>query len=140
MDAVFGTADKLIVLYLTQKHKKEMTEGYITGLAGTPGGHQIDHRYSVMSAYKNKVSPIAVSHRNNLEMLPWKENLVKHASSSISLEELLTISDYTMEQSTEEFHYFMGLIKQDMEANTPPSGAALMEKYYDSTLYKKRHL
>lgn len=125
---------KAIVLYLTTKYKKEITKGYKSGLAGTAGAYHIDHMFSIMHGYEQKVSPLLIGSKENLEMLPWKENVSKHSSSSISLEGLLSATGYTLEQSDQEYAYFLTMINKDMESDAPVSGASLMERYYESNL------
>jgi hypothetical protein len=128
---------KSVVLYVTEKYRKEITEGYKTGLAGIPGAYHIDHMFSIMQGYKNCVSPILVGSKYNLKMIPWKDNLSKHSASSISLDTLLSNSNYTIEQSQQEFDYFIDLISDDIKNKRPVSGACLMEKFYESNLCAK---
>jgi hypothetical protein len=125
---------KSIVLYVTEKSRKYVTEGYKTGLAGTPGAYHIDHIYSIMNGYKNNVSPLIIGGISNLQILPWKENLSKHSRSSMSIEKLLSKSNYTYEKSQQEFFYFIDQIKNDIEQGFPVSGASLVERFYESTL------
>lgn len=127
---------KAVVLYVTEKFRKELTEGYKTGLAGTPGAYQLDHMFSIMNGYKNQVSPLLIGGKTNLKMIPWKDNLSKHSACSISFEELLVKSSYTKEKSQKEYFYFLDLIKNDIINQNPASGASLMEKFYESILYK----
>ena len=126
---------KSVVLYVTEQFRSEITTGYKTGLAGTPGAYHIDHMFSIMNGYKNQVSPLLIGSKYNLKMIPWKDNLSKHSSSSISFNELLTISKYTKSQSKQEYLYFLNLIKLDIKNKTPVSGACLMERFYESKLY-----
>jgi len=126
---------KAIVTYLTEKHRSVLTEGYITGLAGTSGAYQIDHNYSIMHGYQHKISPLLIGNINNLTMIPWKDNLQKHTASSITLDELLELTDYTQEQSEKEFNIIIDLIKKDSVNNVPVSGARILEKLNETTLY-----
>jgi len=128
---------KSVVLYITEQFRTEITTGYKTGLAGTPGAYHIDHMFSIMNGYKNQVSPILIGSKYNLKMIPWKDNLSKHSSSSISFNELLTISKYTEQQSRQEYFYFLNLIELDIKNKTSVSGARLMERFYESKLYTK---
>lgn len=128
---------KSVVLYLTNKERKNITEGYKTGLAGVPGAHHIDHNYSIMQGYKNFVSPFVIGHLKNLRMLPWKENITKHSKSDITLIELLDITGYTYDESKTDFDNFIELIQRDIENLEPVSGAKILEKYYESTLCRK---
>jgi len=70
-------------------------------------------------------------------MIPWKDNLSKHSSSSISFNELLTISKYNEKRSRQEYFYFLNLIQLDLKNKAPVSGAHLMERFYESKLYTK---
>jgi len=128
---------KSVVSYVTEQLRSKITAGYKTGLAGTPGAYHIDHMISIMNGYKNQVSPLLVGSKFNLKMIPWEDNLSKHSSSSISLNELLTVSKYTEEQSRQEYFYFLTLIESDIKNQTPVSGAYLMERFYESKLYIK---
>lgn len=127
---------KTLVMYLTEKHRKVVTRGYKTGLAGTPGAYQLDHCYSILDGYRNHVSPLIIGNIENMKMIPWEENLSKHGASSILLTDLLTKTDYTLTRSQIEYKFFMDLIHDDLNNKRPATGAVLMEKYYDSTLCK----
>lgn len=50
--------------------------------------NHIDHRYSVFEGFRNKVNPKIISSKENLEVIPAKQNLSKLYKCSISLEEL----------------------------------------------------
>lgn len=126
---------KAIVTYLTEKHRSVLTEGYITGLAGTSGAYQIDHNYSIMHGYRHKISPLLIGNINNLTMIPWKDNLQKHTTSSITLDKLLELTNYTQEQSEKEFNIIIDLIRKDSVNNIPVSGARILEKLNETTLY-----
>lgn len=125
---------KAIVLYLTEKHRHTLTNGYVTGLAGKPGAYHIDHLYSVLAGYKNKISPIVIASVHNLQMIPWQDNLSKHSKCSISIDELFTKTNYTTEQSNVEFKKIMLLIKIDLDDGVPVTGGNLLKRYYESTL------
>lgn len=125
---------KSIVLYLTEKVRHKITEGYKTGLAGVPGAYHIDHIYSIMNGYKNQISPLVIGSPLNLQMIPWKENLSKHSKSLITIEQLLSKTNYSIERSKEEFNYFITEIKKDVQQSSPVSGAALLERFHESTL------
>ena len=127
---------KAIVLYITEKLRTKITEGYKTGLAGVPGAYHMDHMFSIMNGYKYQVSPLVIGNKFNLKMMPWEDNLSKHSACSISLDELLNRAGYTLEKSKQEYFYFLNLIKQDIKNQTPVSGAALIEKFYESNLYQ----
>lgn len=124
---------KVIVLHLTEKHRKKLTAGYKTGLAGEVDVWHIDHCYSIKEGFKNKISPLIIAHENNLKMIPWEENLEKSASSSISLEELFSVTGYTENESLLEFENIMAIAIEQHENNIMPSGANVynifLEKY-----------
>lgn len=125
---------KSIILYLTEKVRHQVTKGYKTGLAGVPGAYHIDHVYSIMHGYKNQISPLVIGSPLNLQMIPWKENLSKHSKSLITIEDLLSKTGYTIDQSQKEFDYVIGEIKKDIQQLSPVSGAVLLERFYESTL------
>lgn len=128
---------KTLVWYLTNKHRSAITSGYITGLAGTIGAYHIDHIFSIYDGFVQGVSPLVISHRMNLQMLPWRDNVVKHNKSNVSLDELLLLTGHAAENAALEFLFFINLIKQDELCGITPNGAYLMERYYESELYRK---
>lgn len=58
------------------------------GKMGVDDAYNLDHKYSIIEGFKNNIDPKIIGHISNLEMLPWKENLVKQGSCSITLKEL----------------------------------------------------
>jgi hypothetical protein len=58
------------------------------GKTGDP--HQLDHQFSVVQGFLQKVPAEIIGHLVNLEMLPSRENNSKGSSCSISLQELLS--------------------------------------------------
>lgn len=125
---------KLVVLYLTEKYRKELTDGYVTGLAGTAGAWHIDHRFSILKGYQDKISPLVIGNRINLEMKPWKENISKHSKCSVGLDRLLNDCGYSKEQATAEFVQFINFIAEDITNEVPPNGAFLIERFYAAVL------
>lgn len=49
----------------------------------------IDHKVSILEGFLNKVSPEIISHKNNLRLIPAKQNISKSWRSSITLTELM---------------------------------------------------
>lgn len=49
-------------------------------LAGAAGGYQLDHVKSIKQCFEEGISPNEASLVQNLQMLPWKENLSKSVS------------------------------------------------------------
>jgi hypothetical protein len=127
---------KSVVTYLTERVRKELTYGYQTGLAGEDGAYHIDHIYSIMHGYTNKVSPLVIGNIKNMKMIPWEENLEKSRNSSIKLNDLLTEVGYTIEQSLAEFEYVIQYITEAIASNLPVSGAYILEKLNETTLSK----
>ena len=127
---------KLIVTYLTEKQRNEITSGFITGLAGTDDAYHIDHMYSIFNGFKNKISPLIIGHRENLQMIPWKNNVLKHTTCSISIETLLEKTGYDFETSLEEFNEILNIIKKDIEDDLLPTGAYVLERYNESKICK----
>ena len=125
---------KAIVSYLTEKHRHILTSGYVTGLAGKAGAYHIDHSYSILAGYKNKISPIIIGSIYNLRMIPWQDNLSKHAKCYISIDELIDKTNYTIEQSESEFEEIISMIRYDLKNGVPVTGGNLLERYYESTL------
>jgi hypothetical protein len=125
---------KLVVLYLTAQNKVEITEGYITGLAGKENAWQVDHRFSILKGYQQKVSPLIIGHKKNLKMLPWRENISKHSKCSIDINELLSETNYTNQKSLQEYNKVIELINEDIIHNIPPNAAYLLERLYETTL------
>lgn len=123
---------RLVVEYITNKYKKEITEGYLIGRAGTGDVWQVDHRYSVLKGYKNNVSPFIIGHKINLEMLPWKENISKREKCSITLDDLLLKTEYSLEKSQIEFNNIIEIIRNDIKMGIPPNAAYVIERYLEN--------
>lgn len=51
--------------------------------------YHLDHKYSIWQGFKNNVDPSIIGHINNLEMIPYQENLSKFNKCSITLSQLL---------------------------------------------------
>jgi len=54
-----------------------------------PKNFHLDHKYSKLEGFKNKISPDVIGHICNLEMIPYNENTSKRDKCSITLETLL---------------------------------------------------
>jgi len=61
--------DKYINIINPHKHKRT--------LCGVDGGYQLDHIRGVSECFKSGVSVEECSSKDNLQMIPWKENLNK---------------------------------------------------------------
>lgn len=51
--------------------------GYVRTLCGVPNGYQLDHIMSVRECFDKGLSPEEASRLENLQVLPWKTNLLK---------------------------------------------------------------
>lgn len=125
---------RTVVQYLTNKHRSQLTAGYITGLAVTPGAWHLDHKYSIQRGFRDKISPFVIGHAYNLEMLPWQNNVSKSASCSLPIETLFTNTGFSAEQSLTEFNLIMDFIYQDAAAGITPNAAFLLERFHAATL------
>lgn len=56
--------------------------------------HQLDHKFSMMEGFKQKISPEIIGCIHNLEYIPMKENHSKGARCSITLDELLAAINF----------------------------------------------
>lgn len=123
---------KAIILYLTEKERPIITEGYKTGIAGTQGAWQIDHKFSIKDGFKNKISPFVIGHVKNLEMKTWLENLKKNASSDIAKDKLLELCNVSKEQSEKEFDNFLKIIKEEIKLKMPVTAKRVLDIFYET--------
>lgn len=56
--------------------------------------YHIDHKFSISEGFKNNVNPNIISAKENLEMLKSVDNLRKCGKCSITLDELLLMTEY----------------------------------------------
>lgn len=61
------------------------------GLCGVEGAYQLDHKFSVFEGFKQGIEPEIIGNINNLEFIPWEENLNKGVKCSITENELRDI-------------------------------------------------
>lgn len=123
---------KIVVLYLTKINKPDITNNIQIGLAGTDNAYQLDHKLSIKHGFENKISPVHVSHANNLEYKPWKDNLRKHAKSDITPDDLLTKIGTSRKKSEEEYNKILYFIQEDIMLNMPTSAKLILDRYYES--------
>lgn len=78
-----GTSDKeqeyrQTVRALTKQTSKEMdTPTVLIGRAGVPGAHQLDHIVPVSYGYEHKIPAELLASQDNLQYIPWEDNLSK---------------------------------------------------------------
>lgn len=59
-------------------YKEEINpNNYVRGLAGEIDAYHLDHIISVKYGFDNNISPEIISKKENLQMLPWKDNIIK---------------------------------------------------------------
>jgi len=51
----------------------------------------LDHKYSKLQGFKDNVNPEIIGNINNLEFIPWKDNISKKDKCSITINELLDL-------------------------------------------------
>lgn len=59
------------------------------GNSGVEGVYHLDHKYSILEGFKNKISPTIIGGIKNLEFIPWEENIKKRTKNSITINELI---------------------------------------------------
>ena len=57
-------------IYTLENHNKR-------GRCGENGAYQLDHVVSIHEGFHNNISPKVIGHINNLQIIPWKTNLLK---------------------------------------------------------------
>ncbi len=62
-----------------QKYKTDINpNNYVRTLCGIDNGWQLDHIKTVRTCFDENINIIEASHRNNLQMLPWRDNLKRN--------------------------------------------------------------
>lgn len=59
------------------------------GKSGIYGVYHLDHKFSIMEGFINKIDSYIIGNINNLEFIPWEDNLKKRAKCSIKKENLI---------------------------------------------------
>jgi hypothetical protein len=78
-----------IVWEQTNKNDLSSLENFENrGRAGVIGAYHLDHKFSISRGYIDGVSPELIGSINNLEFIPWEENVRKQGDCSITKEEL----------------------------------------------------
>jgi len=63
----------------------------ISGYDSKNKNYHVDHIYSIIDGWYNKISPKIIGHNVNLRFIPAKENQSKNKKSHISKEDLITL-------------------------------------------------
>jgi predicted transcriptional regulator len=61
------------------------------GISGIDGNYHLDHKFSIVEGFKQKISPWVIGNIINLEFIPWEENIKKRTKCSINEKELKSI-------------------------------------------------
>jgi len=81
------------VLRVTNREPIEMLDNYNKrGVSGLEGAYHLDHKYSILEGFKQSIDPEIIGNINNLEFIPWEENVKKRVTCSISKVELLNLT------------------------------------------------
>jgi transposase len=59
------------------------------GKSGILGAYHLDHKFSIIEGFKQGIEPKIIGGINNLEFIPWEENLKKRTKCSITINELI---------------------------------------------------
>lgn len=77
------------VISITKKQPiDELSNFNKRGISGIDGNFHLDHKFSIVEGFKQKISPWVIGNIINLEFIPWKENVKKRTKCSINKEEL----------------------------------------------------
>jgi hypothetical protein len=60
--------------------------------------YHIDHKYSIHEGFKNGIDYHIISAKENLQAIPYNENLSKQSKCSIDLNQLLWLTDYLLKK------------------------------------------
>lgn len=58
------------------------------GVSGVEGNYHLDHKFSIVEGFKQKIDPNIIGNIRNLEFIPWEQNVKKRTNCSINLYEL----------------------------------------------------
>ena len=61
------------------------------GISGIDGNYHLDHKFSIVEGFKQKISPWVIGNIINLEFIPCEENIKKRTKCSINEKELKSI-------------------------------------------------
>jgi len=81
---------KRVVISITNKQQLDTLSNYNKrGISGIDGAYHLDHKYSITEGFRNNIKPEIIGNINNLEFIPWEENLAKKNKCSITITQLL---------------------------------------------------
>lgn len=71
-------AYKIDVWRLTNQQPLHLLENYDKrGVNGQDGAYTLDHKVSIKRGFIENIPPDTIAHIDNLQMLPWEENITK---------------------------------------------------------------
>ena len=59
------------------------------GKSGIYGVYHLDHKFSIMVGFINKIDYNIIGNINNLEFIPWEDNIKKRTKCSINKKQLI---------------------------------------------------
>lgn len=69
---------KIDVWRVTKQQPLHLLENFhLRGVNGEEGAYTLDHMVSIKKGFMQNISPEKVGHIDNLQMLPWEENITK---------------------------------------------------------------
>jgi len=69
---------KVDVWRITKQQPLHILENYeLRGVNGEEGAYTLDHIISIKRGFMDKIDPETIGHIDNLQMLPWEENITK---------------------------------------------------------------
>ncbi|ASV44240.1 hypothetical protein PBI_SCTP2_225 [Salicola phage SCTP-2] len=118
-----------IIEFLLKYVKDYVAKGEkLSKMTDEDDGYQIDHMFSIVNGWNESISPICVGDVNNLQLLTKSENNKKNNSSSITKNELLTMTGYTEQESSTEFNIIFDIINEDHKNNIGHSSMKVLER------------
>lgn len=72
-----------------KEYKNIINPNNLERVTNGKNGFQLDHKYSIVEGFLNKVEPEIISHQCNLQMLEWYDNRTKSKRCDIELQELI---------------------------------------------------
>lgn len=85
---VYKKYDKKVWKITNKQNVSNLKNYNKRGKAGISGAYHLDHKFSIFEGFKQGIEPEIIGNINNLEFIPWEENLNKGTSCSITEEEL----------------------------------------------------
>jgi hypothetical protein len=77
------------VISITKKQSiHELPNFNKRGVSGIDGNYHLDHKFSIVEGFKQNINPEFIGNINNLEFIPWIDNIKKRTNCSINKKEL----------------------------------------------------